>query len=230
MSKKGAIWVEESSKWFIGLLIVLVVAVILFGPKKLFAQAKDAVLSLGSGFFPEEKAPQSLAKSGIPQELEVYFDNLASKIKNSETKSDCLIEIGKIPSAKGFNIGLYKNKVQIEKQDTRGLTPPEKIVTIDGFEPCSVIGESASKFYNCYINNYKLGIAECKNAYVGGPGSIDENLKIASFLFKVDNSHSCIIYLDGFDLSRDFIPGCNNVQGFVDDACVEKIKKTYKTC
>lgn len=222
MRKKGAIWAEEPPKWFIGLLIVLVVAVILFGPKKLFAQAKDAILGLGSGLLLEEKAPKFLAKSRVPQELENYFDNLASKIKNSGAKSDCLIEIGKIPSTKGFSIGLHENKVQIGKKDTRGLTPPEKTETIDGFKPCSVNGKPASTFYDCFI----IKRAECADVYKSGSVSIDESSKIATFLFKFDNNHLCIIYLDGFD----FTPGCNNVQGFVDDACVEQIKKTYKAC
>ena len=230
MVKKGNISFEEILKWILGFLVIFVIISIVIGPDKLFAATRDSIFSFGSGLIPEKKQPPTATKERIPiEELEKYFDNLAFKIKNSGSGEQCRINIGEIPKIKGFSIVLDKNKIQIEKIDRRGRTPPEKIENIEGFKPCSVKGVKTTQFYRClkYAQPYQYAPDWCKSAYEEENSIIlDGNAKIAKFLFKFDNEHSCIIYLDGTDLS----PGCTELKGSIDDACVDEITRVYSDC
>ena len=225
MKKRGTF--SEIGGWFIGIIVVLVIIFILFFPNKLFAQARDAVFSFGAGLIPGEKIPQYSGEPRVPAELEKFFDNLVSKIRNSGTKGDCLLEVGKMPKINGFEINLDNNKIELQKISQRGmLTPPEKSETIEGFKPCSVKGKSAEVFYSYF----KLKTVESQVPYTTGKITIDKDTKIAEFLFKLDNNHMCVLYLDGFFGDGDFTPNCNKRVNVVDDACISNIRDDYFEC
>jgi len=219
LKKKGMVW-SVVIKWMIGIFVVLILIYILVGPEKLFDKAKDMAFYFGIGLLQEEKAPDFLTKS-IPKNLEIFFDNMVTKIKTTQFGEFCLVDIGQKPKAKGFSIGLYEDNIQIEKQEERGLTPSYKKEVIEGFKPCFVKDKEAGLFYDCLKKGLK-----CKNAYQENPTIIRDDVNIAPFLFKFDNEHLCIIYLDGFD----FGVGCSKREGLLDNACVDDIRKTYPNC
>lgn len=229
MSRKGNISFEELLKWTVGFLVIFVIISIIIGPDKLFAKTRDAVFSFGNGLIPEKKPPPTPTKERIHLELEKYFDNLVFKIKNSGSGETCLIGIDEIPKVKGFNIELSQNKIQIKKIDQRGLTPSEKVENIDGFKPCSVRGTKTVQFYRCfkYAQPSEYAPDWCKNAYEEDISIIlNENSNIANFLFKFDNNHLCVVNLDRTDTS----PGCTELKGLIDDACVNEITRVYSDC
>lgn len=219
MKKRGTF--SEIGGWALGLVIVLVVIFVLLGPKKLLSETKDAIFSFGAGLLPEEKPPQFSSIERISPELGKYFDNLVLKIKNSGKGRICTVEIGQPSIPKNFQIVLYQYKIELKKKSERGFSPPEKSEAVEGFKPCSIKGEKASRFYDCF----KAGIS-CTDAYESGNIIIDDYSKIAPYLFKFDNAHLCAIYLDGIDLN----PRCSKVKGLIDNACVDEIRRTYPEC
>jgi len=216
MKKKG-MW-EDIGGWFLGLLIVVIIIIVFLGPGKLFTKTKDAVLNFGSGIIPGEKAPDIPENSRVSYDLTQYYSNLVDKIKNSGQGTICWIEIGNIAGQDDFEIYLHDNKIELQKKG-KGLTPPDKSTTINGFKSCSVKDEKANRFYYCMKN----GIG-CSDGFKEDNVVIDKNSKIAPLLFKFDESHICIIYFEG--LGTDLQYGCGgNIY-----SCSDQIKKVYSDC
>ena len=222
MDKKGLTWLGEL---VLGIVFVIVILSILLGPKQLYAQGRDAVFNFGSSFGQKEGFPQYSGDARVPQDLANHFDGLVSKLRNAGDGENCLIEMsdtGEMPKLGGFSIVLYNDKIELQKKSSRGLTPPEKSEYIEGFKPCSIRGTKAKRFYYCMANGYKCNDVHIEEQNV----IISDDIKIAPFLFKVNNNHICLTYLDGID----FTGGCNEVENLIDDACVERIKRTYSDC
>ncbi|MBS3098540.1 hypothetical protein J4209_07145 [Candidatus Woesearchaeota archaeon] len=212
----------EALRLLLALFILFIISYILFSPKQLFSKAKDSIFSFGSDSMPEKNAPQILSQGRVSAELNNYFDRLVSRIKNPGSGESCRLEIGKITNPKSAVISLYPNKIQIGQTSDRGKTPPEKVETIEGFKPCSVRGDKAAKFHECFSKSIKCTDAYQEDASI----TLDKSSRIAPFLFKFDSKHLCIIYLDGID----FVPGCSQVEGKIDDECTDKIINAYKEC
>ena len=214
---------NEVLHWALGIFIALIIIFILFGPEKLFAKARDVAFSFGLGKLPEDQNPEFSTVRSVPSDLEKYYENLVSKIKNSGNNLYCWIEIGKMPKASGFQIGFYDSKIQLEKLDEKGLVPTEKSSTIKDFKPCAVKGGKAVAFYDCFSNGQL-----CINVYESGNEVIDKDSDIAPILFKFDYDHFCVIYT--FKDYRIYAPGCNRMDNLIDNACVDKIKSVYRAC
>lgn len=211
----------EFLAWAVGILIILIIIRLYFWPETgLFAKIRDPLFQYGSDQFPTEK-PLEVTKQRVPEDVEKYFDNLVSKIKNPGTLNSCLVDIGQAPNMKDFNIVLYDNRLQIEKKSGQGLAPFEKKAIVEGFKPCSIKGSKSPLFYDCFMKS-----GPCENAYEAGNAIINKDVSFAPFLYKFDNSHMCFIFLDG----RDIYPGCTKLDDSVDDACVHVIKEKVLSC
>lgn len=216
--KKGMMW-GEVLKWFIGIFILVVILFILFGPEELFAEIKYSMLSLGSGLFPEDGAVA--LGSQIPQEVDKYFNNLVNKLRSSiGVDEKCLLKIGEFKSKSGFDIVMNTGLVQLEKTGDRGITPPYNPQQIDGFQPCSIIGNSANLFYECLKNGKCTYI-------VGQKGRIGlKDSEIAPFLLKFGMNDVCVIYT-----SSDFFGSeCDKIENSIDTDCLPIIEQKFPEC
>tara|TARA_B100000315_G_scaffold252180_1_gene288407 strand:- start:93 stop:701 length:609 start_codon:yes stop_codon:yes gene_type:complete len=174
---------------FIGLLIIGIVGLLAlsftFLPEDgVLRRVVTAFFSFGVGLLPKPEPPVFAGESSVPIELEQYYDNMVSNIRNSEGKL-CLIELGTKPEFDDFSIRFMEDRIQV-KNDKKPQSLAYKSKGVE-LKPCFV--GTGANILSCSRDS-------CKSAYEAGEIAINDELKIAPFLIKFDENHICIISED----------------------------------
>ena len=147
MRKKGNMW-GEAIKWAFGILVLIVIIFVIFGPEQLLSKARDAAFYFGLGLMPGQREPQYVGPPLVKEDVKTSFSSIASIMEKPPSKDNCRIEIKDIPQTSDFSIAFYNNKIEIEKKKDKGITPPYEAETIKDFVPCTV---NAENFYGNYL-------------------------------------------------------------------------------
>lgn len=223
MNNRAATFTEFAG-WAIGIFIVFVILFLIFAPGQLFAKVRDQAINFGFGLLPEQKKPEFQGKIEIPPEVQNYFDNLVSQIRQQNQKKNCTVDLGVMPTNNKFSIALYNDKVQIEAKnveivDKSALTPAIKTESIQGFKPCEVSGSAALNLHRCFV----WGSAGYCNDISKTSSQISlEKSKYSRYALR-DEKGLCLINIYGdsiFDFGRCDPPRHGGMEGF-DSDCIK---------
>ena len=231
-------------KWIFGVLTLMVLIYLIFGPEQLFSGVRNVLIYFGLGKLPGERTPE-FQGTLVPQEVETYFDNLVSIFENPPPGDNCLVKLKEKVETENFQITLNTGNIKIESREDKGFTPVYETEKIEGFKPCIV---NVENFYGNYLegknkvtlnlgntdkfSEASLVIAENEIKYNAESYSFDQN-----YLFKT-NGHVCfflthdtgVTWYKPWEIITKY--GCDASQYTLDNDCMQTIldKKILKIC
>ena len=188
MGKKATLW-DVPIKWAFGILIVIVILFVIFGPEQLLSKAKEAAFYFGIGLLPGQRETQYIGPPLVKEDVKNSFSKIVSIMEKPSSSDNCLVQINDKLDTKDFSIAFYNNKIQLEKKNDKGLEPPYEAETIKDFVPCIV---NAENFYGAY-----LGKAENKQNF-------KDSKKYNENSFKIENS-KITIGAKSYDFNKNYV-------------------------
>ena len=173
MNKKAFLGLGEVLKWVLIGLLILIIIMIIAGPKQLLEKTRDVLFSFGI-INTGEETPEFAGKAIDNPELLDYYNGIVSGIKNAKDSEGCRIEIGERPKLKEYSIVFMPGVVQIEKKSA-DLTLPYDPKPITGLTPC---------LYDC---------SQTCSTTKPDKTIINDDIKVATFLYKPDKDTVCVV-------------------------------------